>query len=101
MTMHHLTSSFFRTFLTKNNLTVVPHPPYTPDLGTCDFSLFLRLKIKLKGRNFDKIEVIEAELQAVLNTVTEHDFQDAFKNKQKRWEQCICVEGDYFEGDGG
>jgi hypothetical protein len=76
---HHLSSSFSRAFLTKNNITVVPHPPYTPDLGTCDFSLFLRLKIKLKGRHFDKIEVIKAELHAVLNTVTEHDFQDTFK----------------------
>jgi hypothetical protein len=38
------------------------------------------LKIKLKGRHFDTTEVIEAESQAVLNTLTEHDFQDAFKN---------------------
>jgi hypothetical protein len=37
------------------------------------------LKIKLKGRYFDTIEVIEAELQAVLNTLTEHNFQDAVK----------------------
>jgi hypothetical protein len=35
------------------------------------------LKIKLKGRHFDTIEVIEAES---MNTFTEHDFQDAFKN---------------------
>jgi hypothetical protein len=26
------------------------------------------------------LEVIEAELQTVLNTLTEHGFQDAFKN---------------------
>jgi hypothetical protein len=38
------------------------------------------LKIKLKGRHFDTTEVIEAESQAVANTLTEHDFQDAFKN---------------------
>jgi hypothetical protein len=38
------------------------------------------LKIKLKGRHFYSIEVIKAELQVVLNTLTEHDFQDAFKN---------------------
>jgi hypothetical protein len=44
---------------------------------------------KLKGRHFDTIEVIDAELQAVLNTLTEHDFQDAFKKWQKRWERCI------------
>jgi hypothetical protein len=41
--------------------------------------LFPRLKLKLKGRHFDTIEAIEAESQAVLNTHTEHDFQDAFK----------------------
>jgi hypothetical protein len=33
-------------------------------------------KIKLKYRHFDTIEVTEAESQAVLNTLTEHDFQD-------------------------
>jgi hypothetical protein len=52
-------------------MTVVSHPPY--------FSPFPRLKIKLKGRHFHTVEVIEAELQAVLNTHTENDFHDAFK----------------------
>jgi hypothetical protein len=45
--------------------------------------------------------MIEAESQAVLNTLTEHDFQDAFKEWQKRWERCIIAEGGCFEGDGG
>jgi hypothetical protein len=31
------------------------------------------LKIKLKDRNFDTTEVLEAELQEVLNTLTKHD----------------------------
>jgi hypothetical protein len=44
------------------------------------FSLFPRLKIKLKGSQFNKTEVNEEESQAVLNTLTEQDFQDAFKN---------------------
>jgi hypothetical protein len=39
-------------------------------------------------------EVIEAELQAVLNTFTKHNFQDTFKKWQKHWEWCIHVEGD-------
>jgi hypothetical protein len=82
-----------REFLTKPNMTVVSHPFY--------FSLTPRLKIKLEGRYFDPTEVIEAESQAVLNTLTEHHFQDAFKQWQKRWERCISAERDYFEGDGG
>jgi hypothetical protein len=35
--------------------------------------------MELKGHHFDTTEVIEAESQAVLNTLTEHDFQDAIK----------------------
>jgi hypothetical protein len=59
------------------------------------------LKIKLTGYHFDTTEVIEAESQVVLNTLTEHDFQDAFKEWQKRLEWCIHTEEYYFKGDGG
>jgi hypothetical protein len=41
------------------------------------------LKIKLTGRHFDTTEVTEAEPQAVLNSLTQHDFQDAFKNGRR------------------
>jgi hypothetical protein len=50
------TSFFTKECLTKNNMTVVPHPP-------C-FSLFPRLKIKLKGNHSDTNEATEAESQA-------------------------------------
>jgi hypothetical protein len=53
-------------------MTVVPHPTY--------FSLFPQLKVKLKGIHYDTIEVMEAESQAVLNTLTEHDFRNTFGN---------------------
>jgi hypothetical protein len=52
-------------------MTVVPHPP-------C-FFLFPRLKIKFKDRHFETIEFIEAVSEAVLNTLTEYYFQNAFK----------------------
>jgi hypothetical protein len=52
-------------------MAVVLHPPY--------FYPYPRLKIKLKGRYTDTTEVIEAESQTVLNTLAEHDFQDALK----------------------
>jgi hypothetical protein len=51
----------------------------------------------LKGRDINTTEVIEAEL----NTLTEHDFQNTFTKWQKRWERCIRAEGDYFMRDGG
>jgi hypothetical protein len=57
------------------------------------FCLFPRLKTKLKGRHFDTIEVIVTEPQA-MNTFTEHDFQDVFKNWLQNWERCISAEGE-------
>jgi hypothetical protein len=44
---------------------------------------------------------MEAESQGVLNTLAEHNFQDAFKKLQNGWERCKRVEEDYFDGDGG
>jgi hypothetical protein len=49
----------------------------------------------------DTTEVIETESQAVLKTLTEHNFQDAFKKWQKRWERCIRTDGKYCESVGG
>jgi hypothetical protein len=40
--------------------------------------LFPRLKTKLKDRYLNTTELIQAESQAVLNILTEHDFENAF-----------------------
>jgi hypothetical protein len=81
-----------RSFLTKINTTAV---------HTHSTFLFPGLKIKLKGRHFDTTEVIEADSLEVLNTLTEHKFQYAFKKWLKRWDRCIRAEGGHFEVDGG
>jgi hypothetical protein len=36
-------------FLAKHKMAVIPHPPYSPDLAPCDFFLFPKMKLKLKG----------------------------------------------------
>ena len=41
-----------RWFLTDNNMTVVPHPPYSPDVAPSDFFLFPKLKMKLRCEDF-------------------------------------------------
>ena len=88
-------------FLAKNKIAVIPHPPYSPDLAPCDFFLFPKMKLKLKGRRFDTIEDIQAETPKVLNTLTEKDFQEVFEKWRRRWDRCLHVGGNYFECDGG
>jgi hypothetical protein len=46
-------------FLDKNGTTVVPCPPYTPDLAPCDFFLLPELKLAPKGRRFNDIITIQ------------------------------------------
>jgi hypothetical protein len=59
------------------------------------------LKIKLKGFDVDTTEVMEAESQALLNSLTEHGFQDAVKNGRSAGNGAYAWGGNYFEGDGG
>ena len=52
------TARSVREFLAKN-IPILPHPPYSPDLAPCDFYLFPKLKLKLKGHHFGTVENIQ------------------------------------------
>jgi hypothetical protein len=60
-------------------MAVIPHPPYSPDLAHCDLFLFPKMKLKLRGRQFDSTVEIQADLQRVLDTLTEKGYQEAFQ----------------------
>jgi len=52
-------SLLIRSYLSKHQTSVVPHPPYSPGLAPADFFLFLKLKTTLKGRHFQTTEEIQ------------------------------------------
>ena len=80
--------------LTKMGIKRVPHPPYSPDLGTCDFWLFP----KLRGCRYETIEEMKEVVTKVIDTLTQEDFDGAFQKLLERY-KCIAAGGDYFEGD--
>jgi hypothetical protein len=41
--------------VTNNNVVIIPHPPYLPDLSPCDLALFPKLKMKLKRWHFETV----------------------------------------------
>jgi hypothetical protein len=57
------------------------------------------MKLKVQGRRFDGLEEIQRELQNVLGTLQEQDFQHAFQQWQWHWDRSVTAQGDYFEGD--
>ena len=86
-------------FLAHKGIITLPHLPYSPDLAPCNFFLFPKMKLQLKGRRFDRVEEMQRESQNVLGTLREQDFQHAFQQQQRRWDRCVTAQGDYFEGD--
>ena len=88
-------------FLSSNGMTVVPlpHPPYSLDFAPCDFTMFPKMKLKLKGRRFKSWEEIQRETEEVLNDFQEENFWAIFEERRKRWDHCIRATGEYFEGD--
>ena len=42
-----------------NNMTVIPQPPYSPDLAPCDFFLFSRIIGQMKGKRFAEVSEVK------------------------------------------
>jgi len=57
------TSLVVRKFLTKNKVTTVPHPAYSPDVAPHNFYVFPTMKLQLKRRCIASIEEIQVESQ--------------------------------------
>lgn len=88
-----------REFLAEKKIPVLPHPSYSPDLSPCDFFLFPRVKIFLKGKTFDDVGVMKKNTMMHLQGLTIQDFQHCFQKLQERWAKCINVRGEYFDGE--
>ena len=82
-------------YLTKMGIKTVPHPPYRPDLAPCDFWLFP----KLTDCRYETIDQMKEAVMKVIDTLTQEDFHGAFRKLLERYNKCIAVGGDYFEGD--
>ena len=82
-------------YLTKMGIKTVPHRPYSPDIGSCDFWLFP----KLRGYCYETIEEMKEAVTNVIDTLTQEDFHGAFQKLLEQYIKCIAARGDYFKGD--
>ena len=92
------TSAIVTAFLKKEKVTVLPHPPYSPDLAPCDFFLFPKLKAFLAGRKYQSRQALGSAIHQYLITVPKLAYRDAFKKWIHRLKLCISSPGEYFEG---
>ena len=62
-------------------IKTVPHPPYSPDLGSCDFWLFP----KLRGCRYETIEEMKEAVTKVIDMLTQEYFHGAFPKLLERY----------------
>jgi len=84
-------------FLARKQVCVLHYPPYSPDLSPCDYFLFPKLKLPLKGRLFEDVEDIQAAVTSSLRSIPQEGVQRCFQSLLDRATRYIDAEGMYFE----
>ena len=77
--------------LYKMDIKTFPHPPYSRG----DFWLFPNLR----DCHYETIEEMTEAATKVIDTLTQENFHGAFQKLLERYNKCVAVGGDYFEGD--
>jgi hypothetical protein len=88
-------------FLANNNVTTQERPSSSPDLTSADFYLFYRLKSALKGWRWRFCDITDIIKNAIedLERISQYGFQECFQQLYSRWQNCIVIQGDHFEGN--
>lgn len=77
---------------------ILSHPPYSPDLSPCDYDLFPKLKIPLRGIRFDDLQDLKKAVAKELRGIYDGCLATGIGNLPKRWNAVIQSRGQYFEG---
>ena len=90
----HVTKNV-KNFLQEKEISLLPHPPYSPDLAPCDFWLFDYIKRNLSDQADDD-SLFKAVSKFVLK-IPHKEFKKTFDVLLERMQLCIDNKGEYFE----
>ena len=98
MTTPPLISVRLLSLLAFENVKVLNHLPYSPDLSSCDFFLFPRPKKMLSGSKYTSRSSLGSAIYQCLQQIPKEDYLSAFHNWVERLQKYVSVKGEYFEG---
>jgi histone-lysine N-methyltransferase SETMAR len=81
-------------FLVRKQVTVLHHPFCLPDLAPVDFFLFPKLKSQLKGKRFQDISTIQANVTQQIRSIPKDPFKKSFQSLYEHCKSCIDQQGD-------
>jgi histone-lysine N-methyltransferase SETMAR len=83
--------------IAKTGWTVLPHPPYSPNLAPSDFHLFGPLKDALRGRRFMDNNELKHSMHEELQCFSKELYATGIQHLTQRWKKCVDNEGDFVE----
>ena len=97
-TMHRVTSRSQRwKKLHELLFELLPHSPYSTDLTPSDYWLLADLEGMLQGKKFGSNEEVISETETHFESKGKSFYQKSIEWLEKRWNQCISLEGDYVD----
>ncbi|KAG8231260.1 hypothetical protein J437_LFUL011114 [Ladona fulva] len=69
--------------------TVIPHPPYSPDLAPSDYHLFPKLKEHLGGQRFWTDDEVKEEVTCFLNRLVAEFYDMGIQKLEYRLQKCL------------
>jgi histone-lysine N-methyltransferase SETMAR len=90
------TAAVVQAWIAANNVQVLEHPPYSPDLAPADFFLFRRVKEELAGKRLTP-ETLKKTWDGVTRSIGVDEFAAAFRRWLDRCNKCIRLNGGYVE----
>ncbi len=86
-----------RDFFRDNQIKVMPHPGYSPDLNLPDYWLFALLKKCTNGERLADLTLLKNSLDHEMGQIPQADWATAMDRYIPRLRKCIQARGDYFE----
>ena len=84
-----------KTYLKQHGLTLIRHPPYSPDLAPSDFWLFDYIKMRLDDHN--NADSLIDQITRICGDIPKSELKKTFQKWIERMKLCVLNKGDYFE----
>ncbi|CAH1982235.1 unnamed protein product [Acanthoscelides obtectus] len=81
-----------RQYLTEENVELLDHPPYSPDLSPNDFLTFPKIKNRLRGQRFQSPEEAVDAFKTTVLDLPANECIKCFENWFERMQLCINLQ---------
>lgn len=85
-----------RAKLLKLGWTLLPHPPYSPDLDPCDHHLFRSLAHYLERKKFANEDALKLALETFFSQKSPEFYERGIRSLPERWRQVVVSKGAYI-----